>query len=82
MKLPRFYMIQTNLSEEDQARVRAAIDIVPSTGTFVFGDADARVAQMVSEGPVVTFESPMAVIGQFDSILSVINSDGSVEKLL
>lgn len=82
MKLPKFYLIQSNLSEEDRARVREALSAAPSTGTFVFSDEDAKLAQEVTEAPVMTFSSPMAIVGTFPAMLTVVNSDGSVENLL
>lgn len=82
MRLPKFYLVQSGLSEEDQERVRAALSCAPSTGTFVFTDEDAKLAQTITDAPVVGLNAPLAIVGKFSALLSVVNSDGSVENLL
>ena len=82
MKLPKFYLIQSGLSDENKDRVRAALGVAPTTGTFVFNDEDAKLAQDVSDAQVVSLNAPMSIVGQFPAILSVVNDDGGVETLL
>ena len=81
-KLPRVYLIASTMSDEDKVRVRAAIEIAPSTGNFVFNDKDALLIQELSTAPVMTASAPIAIMGDFNNLLLCVNSDGSVDTIL
>lgn len=78
---PKVYLISRNLTDEQRDVVQAALSITPLSAIVV---ADARdvlkALELCSKAEVL--KQPIAILADFENILTAVNEDGSLCPLL
>jgi hypothetical protein len=80
---PKFYLIKPGLSESDIQRVKAALDIAPPVGVFVFSPEGAEEAKKLTDAPAIGTEAPLAILANIcEHPLAVIDEAGNILHIL
>lgn len=80
MPLPKVYLISRKLDEDQINKIREAISLTPVDVVIVAQPQDVPLAKNFSE-MVTGLHRPIAILGDFEAPLSVLNEGGTVETI-
>jgi hypothetical protein len=81
MHIPKIYLIKRSLTPEQIQRIKETLLVTPLSAIVVADARDINTALELSDKAEV-LNQPIAILADFDSVLTAINPDGSLCPLL